>query len=108
MWLVTDEFGPQSPSTYTHTRRFIYKHGLRRLGVEQVQQKATLNFALSGIADRDLGDDVLEVFAAVNASNAYCKHFRRFFCTIKARGNSASILRNTNFCNYTSTVFKQR
>ena len=45
--------------------------------VEQVQQEATRNFVLSGIADRDFGDDVLEAFATMNASNVYA-NFRRF------------------------------
>ena len=45
--------------------------------MEQVQQEATRNFALSGIADRDFGDDVLEAFATMNASNVYA-NFRRF------------------------------
>ena len=56
--VARDEFGPQSA--------FLRKHGLRRLArVEQVQQEATQNFVLSGIADRDFGDDVLEAFATM-------------------------------------------
>ena len=33
---------------------------------------------LSGIADRDFGDDVLEAFATMTASNVYAKVFLRF------------------------------
>ena len=69
MWLAT---------SLALSHLFLYKHGLRRLArVEQVQQEATQNFVLSGIADRDFGDDVLEAFATMNASNVYA-NFRRF------------------------------
>ena len=43
--------------------------------MEQVQQQ--LNSVVCGITDCDLGDDVLEAFASVNASNVYA-NFRRF------------------------------
>ena len=45
--------------------------------MEQVQQQPTLNSVVCGITDRDLGDDVLEAFATMNASNVYA-NFRRF------------------------------
>ena len=46
--------------------------------MEQVQQQPTLNSVVCGITDRDLGDDVLEAFATMIASNVYVKAFLRF------------------------------
>ena len=67
----------------------MYKPGLRRLArVEQVQQQATLNSVLGGIADRNLGDDVLEDFATTNASNVYAKAFLHW----REHGNAITIL----------------
>ena len=45
--------------------------------MEQVQQQPKLNSVICGITDCDLGDDVLEAFATMNASNVYA-NFRRF------------------------------
>ena len=45
--------------------------------MEQVQQQPKLNSVICEITDCDLGDDVLEAFATMNASNVYA-NFRRF------------------------------
>ena len=56
--------------------RTMSERGLRRLAhLERSQPEATVGFLLQWLEDCDLGDDIMEAFAAMNANNDYVKLF---------------------------------